>query len=112
MTTELVTAPQMPGSLELVERDREAARAVASGLRDAKAQNTHQAYAWRNFQAWADGRGHQALPAAPQTVALYWATLPPTARPSLPSRRPAPRSPTSTPPTAWRKAATRPWPNH
>ena len=44
MTTDLATAPQMPGPPELAERVREAARAVASGLRDAKADNTGRAY--------------------------------------------------------------------
>ena len=39
MTTELAAAPQLPGPLELSGPDREAARAVASGLRDAKADN-------------------------------------------------------------------------
>ena len=78
MTTELAAVPQLPGSLELSGFDREAAQAVASGLRDAKAVNTRRACAssWRRFQAWTDttgmkkadnpppgggGRGHQGL---------------------------------------------------
>ena len=73
MTTDLAIIQQISVPLELAERDREAAQAVASGLRDAKADNTRRSYAsaWRRFQAWADAGGHPALPAAPQTVALY-----------------------------------------
>ena len=56
MTTDLPMVPHLPGPLELAERDREAAEAVASGLRDAKAASTRRAYAsaWRQFQAWAE----------------------------------------------------------
>ena len=63
--------------LELSERDHDAAQAVAAGLRDAKAPNTHRAYesAWQAFQAWADAGGHRSLPAAPQAVALYLGRL-------------------------------------
>ena len=59
--------------LELSDRDRDAAQAVAAGLRDAKVANTRGAYetARQGFQEWAGGAGHQALPAAPQAVALY-----------------------------------------
>ena len=40
-----------------------------------QARNTRRAYAsgLRHFQAWCEGRGLEALPAAPQTVALYFA---------------------------------------
>ena len=73
MTSDLVTIRQIHNPLELTERDREAAQAVASGLRDAKAANTRRAYAsaWLRFQAWADAGGHPTLPASPQAVALY-----------------------------------------
>ena len=73
MTTDLATVPELRESLELSGRDREAAEAVASGLRDAKAENTRRSYAsaWRRFQVWADAGGHPALPATPQAVALY-----------------------------------------
>ena len=73
MTTDLAIIPQVPGPMELSGSDREAAQAVASGLRDAKADNTRRSYAsaWRRFQGWADAGGHPALPATPQTVALY-----------------------------------------
>ena len=78
MTTELATIPQLHDTLYMSDRymsdrDREAAQAVASRLRDAKAQNTRRAYAsaWRQFQTWAEAGGHPALPATPQAVALY-----------------------------------------
>ena len=73
MTADLATVPKLRDSLELSGRDRKAAEAVASGLRDAKAENTRRSYAsaWRRFQAWADAGGHPALPATPQAVALY-----------------------------------------
>ena len=73
MPSDLVTIRQIHNPLELTERDREAAQAVASGLRDAKADNTRRAYAsaWLRFQAWAEAGGHPTLPASPQAVALY-----------------------------------------
>ena len=73
MTSDLATIPELRDPLQLPERDREAAEAVASGLRDAKADNTRRAYAsaWQRFQAWADAGGHMVLPTTPQAVALY-----------------------------------------
>ena len=73
MTPDLTAIPQLHNTLDLSRPDREAAEAVASGLRDAKAENTRRAYAsaWRRFQEWADAGGHRTLPAMPQTVALY-----------------------------------------
>ena len=69
----MTTAPELHESLELSGHDREAAEAVASGIRDAKAENTRRSYAsaWHRFQAWADAGGHPALPGSPQAVALY-----------------------------------------
>ena len=63
--------------LELSANDREAAEAVASGIRDAKADNTRRAYGkgWAAFTAWADAHGYQYMPAAPQAVALYLGRL-------------------------------------
>ena len=82
MTTDLATVPDLRESLELSGRDREAAEAVASGLRDAKAENTRRSYAsaWRRFQAWADAGGYTSLPASPQAVALYLGHLAATGR--------------------------------
>ena len=59
--------------LELSASDREAAQAVAEGLRDAKAANTGRVYgsAWHEFCVWALESGRQSLPADPRTVALY-----------------------------------------
>ena len=73
MTTDLAIVSQLSGLLELADHDQDAARAVASGLRDAKADNTRRAYAsaWRGFQAWAEAGAHPVLPATPQAVALY-----------------------------------------
>ena len=65
------TVPQLHDFLELSGPDCEAAQAVASGLRDIKAENTRRSSAWRRFQTWADADGHSALPATPQAVALY-----------------------------------------
>ena len=73
MSTKLATAVQLHHSLELSGSDREAAQAVAAGIRDAKADSTRRTYAsaWQQFQTWAYAGGHQALPATPQKVALY-----------------------------------------
>ena len=62
MTTGLAVAQQLRNTPDLAERDRGAAEAGASGLRDAKAG------------------GHPALPAAPQAVALYLGHLASTGR--------------------------------
>ena len=54
---------------------------VAQRARDyaqeAKAANTRRAYRadWRDFTAWCEGHGRTALPAAPETVALYLTDL-------------------------------------
>ena len=65
----------LPGVLSA--RDKEAAQAVAAGLRDAKAANTRRVYAsaWHEFNVWALANGRQSLPAEPQTVALYLGRL-------------------------------------
>ena len=77
MTTDLALVP-----LELSGRDREAAQAVADGIRDAKADNTRRsdASAWRRFQAWAEVGGHGILPTTPQAVAFYLGHLAATGR--------------------------------
>ena len=53
MTPLLAAALQVPGSMELSARDREAGEDIASGLRGAKADNTRRAStsAWGRFQA-------------------------------------------------------------
>ena len=67
MTT-LATVPEFRESFELSGRDREAAQAVADGVRDAKAENTRRscATAWQRFQAWAEAGGHPALSPPPR----------------------------------------------
>ena len=73
----LAAIGHLQDGLEVSVRDRDAAQAVATGLRDAKAANTRRVYeaAWQRFQEWAGGAGHQSLPAAPQSVALYLGRL-------------------------------------
>ena len=68
MTTDLAVVQQLRESLELSGRDREAAEAVAAGLRDAKAGNTRRAYssAWGQFRTRAEAGGHPALPTVQQ----------------------------------------------
>ena len=109
MTTGLAAIRELRNTLVPREFDGEAAEAVASGLRDAKADNTRRAYAsaWQRLQAWADAGGHQALPATPGAVALYLGYLA-AAGPSHPSSRPRPPSLTSTPPPASRRPTTPP----
>ena len=72
MTTDLAAVPQLPGTPDLPGHDREAA----------EADNTRRSYpsAWRRFQTWTAAGGHQALPATPQTVALYLGHLAATGR--------------------------------
>ena len=59
----------------------EALRPVAEAARDyashAKAENTLRAYRgdWRDFEGWTTAHGLEALPATPETVALYAAAL-------------------------------------
>ena len=67
MTSELATFPQLRNTPELTERDREADKAVALGLRDAKAGNTHRSYAsaWHRFQELAEAGGRRVLPSTP-----------------------------------------------
>ena len=73
MTSDLAAVQQFSGLPDLAEYDRQAAQAVPAGLRDAQAGTTRRVYgsAWRQFQAWAEAGGHPALPATPQSVALY-----------------------------------------
>ena len=73
----LARTAHLQEDLELSASDREAAEAVASGIRDAKADNTRRAYdkGWAAFTAWADAHGYQYMPASPQTVALYLGRL-------------------------------------
>ena len=69
----LATTVHIPEGLEASTSDRDAAQAVAAGLRDAKAPNTRRAYAsaWHMFFEWTILTGRPAMPSDPQTVALY-----------------------------------------
>ena len=73
----LATIGQFRESLVLSARDEEAARAVAAGLRDAKAANTRRVYApaWHEFNVWALANGRQSLSAEPRTGGLYLGRL-------------------------------------
>ena len=73
----LATIGPLEQDLEMPDLDRDAAQAVAAGLRDAKAANTRRVYAsaWHEFNVWALANGRQSLPAEPQTVALYLGRL-------------------------------------
>ena len=77
MTTDLAPLQQPPEDISLIHIDQDAAYAVATGLRDAKADNTRRAYAsaWRRFERWAEDRGQRTLPAAPETIALHLGQL-------------------------------------
>lgn len=63
----LVTAPLIP---QLLDEEVEATRAYVAA---AHAPATRRAYAsdWRIFLAWCDARGMEALPAAPEAVAIF-----------------------------------------
>jgi site-specific recombinase XerD len=54
-----------------------AAERVRTYLRNTRAENTYKAYAadWRQFELWCGQHGLTALPAAPQTVMLYFGEL-------------------------------------
>ena len=69
----LATTVHLKDGIEISTSDQDAAQAVAAGLRDAKSANTRRAYAsaWHTFCDWTILTGRQAMPAAPQSVALY-----------------------------------------
>lgn len=58
-------------------RIREAAGRAEAFARKARADNTRKAYRsdWRHFEAWCAEHGVEALPAAPEAVALYIASI-------------------------------------
>ena len=73
-------------ALKAEERLHEQARAF---LRASKAPSTLRAYRsdWAHFVVWCEGRGASALPANPETVALYLVALAATHRPATITRR-------------------------
>ena len=78
---------------ELQLPDAGKVRVVAERLREyvsrSKAPNTVRAYAadWRDFSVWSEQHGWAALPARPETVALYLTELADTMRVSTVTRR-------------------------
>ena len=70
-TTELIPAGNLEAALSpVMDRAREYAR-------QSKASNTIRAYRsdWRDFEEWCFSHRRQALPATPETVALYLTSL-------------------------------------
>jgi site-specific recombinase XerD len=67
---ELVTRPPLAVVEDLTDEEHERLTAAAH---DAKAPATWRAYnhGWRHFLTWCTAEGRQAMPASPQTVALY-----------------------------------------
>ncbi len=76
-------APLLPAALAAA-----AARAREYAAKS-KSANTLRGYAadWRHFRAWCEAQGLTALPAAPETVAVYLAALAETAKSSTLARR-------------------------
>ena len=77
MTADLATVPQLHDFLELSGTDCEAAQAVASGLRDTKAENTTRrsyASAWWRFQTWATPADIRHCPPPRRPWPSTWAT--------------------------------------
>ena len=70
MTSLAHTRSSLPAGLTGVDQQR-----VAAALASSRAANTRTSYAgaWARFEQWAQARGSQALPAAPETVAAYLA---------------------------------------
>ena len=112
----LVSTAHLQEDLELSASDREAAEAVAEGLRDAKAANTRRVSAAPGTisvcgpSKVAVNHYRQTPGQSPST----WATWRPTARPWPPSPWPVLQSPTSMPPRGPPRAITPPvirsWP--
>lgn len=78
--------------------------AAARGYRaQAKAANTLRAYTsdWNQFESWCDERSLDPLPARPEAVATYLASLALGARPIPPLAAISPRSGGSTGRTGW-----------
>ena len=69
-----IVRAERAGTLEALRPVAEAARDYAA---HAKAENTLRAYRgdWRDFEGWTTAHGLEALPATPETVALYAAAL-------------------------------------
>src|SRR5687768_653311 len=84
MSTTIVHQPT--SALASIEEIAEQARDYARG---SKAHNTWRAYGadWRHFEAWCQTHRRTALPAAPETVALYLSAIADAYKPSTLQRR-------------------------
>jgi integrase len=81
--------PPWPESLPPTDLADPLATQARVFLQAAKAASTLRAYRsdWEHFRAWCEVRGATALPAAPETVALYLVALAATHRPATITRR-------------------------
>ena len=86
----LVTNEEKRGTVMLLQSTEQAGELaeIAADARDylaaSRAENTTRVYrtGWAQFTAWCDEHGVTALPAGPETVALYVADLAKTAKPA------------------------------
>jgi integrase len=85
MGTELTKATDAAALAELADAGQRAGDYLAASV----AANTVRGYRsdWRHFTAWCEAHGLAALPAAPDTVALYLAALADTHKPATLTRR-------------------------
>jgi site-specific recombinase XerD len=90
VTLSLVTNEEKRGSVTLLHSTEQAVELaeIAADARDyvaaSRAENTTRVYrtGWAQFTAWCDEHGVMALPAGPETVALYVADLAKAAKPA------------------------------
>ena len=76
--TETAASAASPAAIAETDSRLHAEIAAARGYRaQAKAANTLRAYAsdWNQFEGWCDERSLEPLPARPETVATYLASL-------------------------------------
>ena len=77
-TTETAASTASPAAIAETDSRLHAEIVAARGYRaQAKAANTLRAYAsdWNQFEGWCDGRSLEPLPARPEAVATYLASL-------------------------------------
>lgn len=79
----------LPATVETVRPLPDVATAARDYAQASKAPATWKAYRadWRDFTSWCERHGRQALPASPETVALYLAALAERLKPATLQRR-------------------------